>query len=66
MEFEKYSESLTRDLATIDKYLEQKKTAGKKVEVLLGGIEMADTELVSAIFCHIKLINPSPTWIKLP
>ena len=45
--FEKCSEILTRYFATLDKDLEQKKTARQKVEVLLNVIKTANAKLIS-------------------
>ena len=47
VEFENYSEILTRDTAMQDKYPEEEKIARQKVEVLLGGIKTANTKLIA-------------------
>ena len=54
MAFEKYSESLTRDFATLDKDREENKTTRQKLEVLLSDIKTAGTKLIAckAIISH--------------
>ena len=47
MEFEKYSENLTRDFAKLGKDPEQRMLARKNVEVLPNGIKTAETELIA-------------------
>ena len=54
MECEKYSESLTRAFVTLDKDIDEKKTARQKVKVLLSRTKTADTKLIAckAIISH--------------
>ena len=47
MEFEKYSENLTRDFAKVGKDPEQRMLARKNVEVLPNGIKTAETEVIA-------------------
>ena len=47
MAFGKYSESLTRAFATLDKDLKQNKMTRKNLELLINGIKMADIKLIS-------------------